>query len=81
MRRPEFKYKLTLGGMFGLRTWDNWQLTAAQRAFLLATKEEEATPDKPKKKNKAPVKRFTREQMEEIKRRAKQEATHGITAA
>ena len=68
--------------MFGLRTWDNWQLTAAQRAFLLATKEEESTPaDKPKKKNKAPVKRLTREQMEEIKRRAKQEATNGITAA
>lgn len=68
--------------MFSLRAWDNWQLTAAQRAFLLATKEEESAPaDKPKKKSKAPVKRFTREQMEEIKRRAKQEALNGITAA
>lgn len=83
-RRPEFKYKQTLGGFFGLRMWDNWGLTAAQLALLLAIAEENTPPEKKAKKGKGkvPMKRMSPEQLESIKRQAKQEQeSHGTAPA
>lgn len=54
MRRPEFKVKLDLAGLYGLDkgfpgSQSVWSLTAAQRALLLGPPKGEAANPKPKR--------------------------------